>query len=259
MKNNNNFNKNVNSVYTNENKNNNGDDFMKILNKKQFKALKKGEAYTEYLSVGELADAFKYKADKAEALLKDAKNECIEAQKEASQAQKEASQAQKEASQAQKLAQESEARAEAAELRAIAAEGKADAGLDLVTELQNDLDDLVENRDEAFARYNRLGARMTGKKNRANINTGTIRHYNNIIRDCKKEIEKGIDVEGNKATINELEAEIRNLQRQVEAANGTFHEMKYNKTIVSQKIDAMDDELNKRYKLNNLLGELGYI
>ena len=252
MKNNNNFNKNVNSVDTNDNKNNNGDDFMKILNKKQFKALKKGEAYTEYLSVGELADAFKYKADKAEALLKDAKNECIEAQKEASQAQKEASQA-------QKLAQESEARAEAAELRAVAAEGKTDAGLDLVTELQNDLDELVENRDEAFERYERLGARMTGKKNRANIDTGIIRHLNNIIRTCKKEIEQGKDVEGNKATIIELSAEIRNIQRQVEAATGTFNEMKVNKTIVSEEIDQMDTELNKRYQLQGLLGELGYI
>ena len=225
---------------------------MKILNKKQFKALKKGEAYTEYLSVGELADAFKYKADKAEALLKDAKNECIEAQKEASQAQKEASQA-------QKLAQESEARAEAAELRAVAAEGKTDAGLDLVTELQNDLDELVENRDEAFERYERLGARMTGKKNRANIDTGIIRHLNNIIRTCKKEIEQGKDVEGNKATIIELSAEIRNIQRQVEAATGTFNEMKVNKTIVSEEIDQMDTELNKRYQLQGLLGELGYI
>ena len=245
MKNNNNINKNVNSVDTNDNKNNNGDDFMKILNKKQFKALKKGEAYTEYLSVGELADAFKYKADKAEALLKDAKNECIEAQKEASQA--------------QKLAQESEARAEAAELRAVAAEGKTDAGLDLVTELQNDLDELVENRDEAFERYERLGARMTGKKNRANIDTGIIRHLNNIIRTCKKEIEQGKDVEGNKATIIELSAEIRNIQRQVEAATGTFNEMKVNKTIVSEEIDQMDTELNKRYQLQGLLGELGYI
>ena len=236
MKNNNNFNKKANSVDTNEK--NNGDDVMELLSKKQFKGLKKGEAYTEYLSVGELADAFRHKADKAETLLKDAKKEAIEAQREAVEAQRQA---------------------EVAELRAVKAEGKADAGLDLLTELQNDLDELVENRDEAFERYERLGARMTGKKNRANIDTGIIRHLNNIIRTCKKEIEQGKDVEGNKATIIELSAEIRNIQRQVEAATGTFNEMKVNKTIVSEEIDQMDTELNKRYQLQGLLGELGYI
>ena len=251
MKNNNNFNKNVNSVDTNE-KNNNGDDFMKTLSKKEFKALSKGQAYNEYENVGEIANTLKLRVDEAEILLKDAKNEAIEAQKEASEAQKEASEAQKQAENA-------EARAEEAELRALSAEGKADGGLDLVSELRNDLDDLVENRNEEMETYNRLGNRMTGKINRANINSGTIRHYRNIIDQCKKDIEAGKDVGGNKATINELEAEIRNLQRQVEAAKGTFNEMKYNKTIVSQKIDAMDDELNKRYVLNNLLCELGYI
>ena len=251
MKNNNNFNKNVNSVDTNE-KNNNGDDFMKTLSKKEFKALSKGQAYNEYENVGEIANTLKLRVDEAEILLKDAKNEAIEAQKQASEAQKEASEAQKQAENA-------EARAEEAELRALSAEGKADGGLDLVSELRNDLDDLVENRNEEMETYNRLGNRMTGKINRANINSGTIRHYRNIIDQCKKDIEAGKDVGGNKATINELEAEIRNLQRQVEAAKGTFNEMKYNKTIVSQKIDAMDDELNKRYVLNNLLCELGYI
>ena len=265
MKNNNNFNKNVNSVDTNE-KNNNGDDFMKTLSKKEFKALSKGQAYNEYENVGEIANTLKLRVDEAEILLKDAKNEAIEAQKEASEAQKEASEAQKQASEAQKQvseaqkqAENAEARAEEAELRALSAEGKADGGLDLVSELRNDLDDLVENRNEEMETYNRLGNRMTGKINRANINSGTIRHYRNIIDQCKKDIEAGKDVGGNKATINELEAEIRNLQRQVEAAKGTFNEMKYNKTIVSQKIDAMDDELNKRYVLNNLLCELGYI
>ena len=249
---NNNFNKNVNSVYTNDNKNNNGDDFMKTLSKKEFKALSKGQAFNEYETVGEIANTLKIKADKAETLLKDAKNE-------ASEAQREASEAQREASEAKKQAENAEARAEEAELRAATAEGKADAGLDLVSELQNDLDDLIEERDENMETYNRLGNRMTGKINRANINAGTIRHYRNIIDQCKKDIEAGRDVGGNKATINELEAEIRNLQRQVEAAKGTFNEMKHNKTIVSQRIESMDDELNKRYKLNNLLCELGYI
>lgn len=245
MKNNNNFNKNVKSVDTNDNKNNNGDDFMKILNKKEFKALSKGQAFNEYQTVGEIANTLKIKADKAETLLKDAKNDAIEAQNIAIEAQNEASKAKKQA--------------EEAELRAVTAEGKADGGLDLVSELQNDLDDLIDARNEDMETYNRLGNRMTGKINRANINAGTIRHYKNIINQCKKDIEAGKDVGGNKATINELEAEIRNLQRQVEAAKGTFNEMKHNKTIVSQRIESMDDELNKRYKLNNLLGELGYI
>lgn len=244
MKNNNNI-KNVNSVDTNENKNKNGDDFMKILNKKEFKALSKGQAFNEYQTVGEIANTLKIKADKAETLLKDAKNDAIEAQNIAIEAQNEASKAKKQA--------------EEAELRAVTAEGKADGGLDLVSELQNDLDDLIDARNEDMETYNRLGNRMTGKINRANINAGTIRHYKNIINQCKKDIEAGKDVGGNKATINELEAEIRNLQRQVEAAKGTFNEMKHNKTIVSQRIESMDDELNKRYKLNNLLGELGYI
>lgn len=249
---NNNFNKNVNSVDTNENNKLNGDDFMKTLSKKEFKALSKGQAYNEYENIGEIANTLKLRVNEVEILFKDAKNEAIEAQKEASESQKQASEAKKQAENA-------EARAEEAELRALTAESKADGGLDLVSELRNDLDDLIENRDEQMETYNRLGNRMTGKINRANINAGTIRHYRNIIDQCKKDIEAGKDVGGNKATINELEAEIRNLQRQVEAAKGTFQEMKYNKTMVSQKIDAMDDELNKRYVLHNLLGELGYI
>ena len=284
----------VNGFNTNDNKNNNGDDHMKLLTKKQFKGLKKGEAYTEYLSVGELADAFKYKADKAEELFNDAKKDAVAAKEDAAAARKSAeaakrradgaeellegskkvatiakkaaieaneraTAAEKETAEAKKETAEANQRAEAAELRATIAEGKADAGLDLVAQINNDLDELVENRDEAFERYETLGARMTGKKNRANINTGTIRHYKNIIAKCKKDIANGIDVKENEATIIELEAEIRNLQRQVDAANDTFTEMKHNKTVVSQEITKMDTELNKRYKLQGLLGELGYI
>lgn len=252
MKNNNFNTQNVNGFNTNDNKNNNGDDYMKLLTKKQFKGLKKGEAYTEYLSVGELADAFRCKADKAEELFKDARKDFVEAEKDAEASKKEAAEAKKRAAEAEK-------RAEDAELKIAEGHGKVDAGFDLITELHNDLDELVENRNEAFGRYERLGERMGGKKNRANINTGTIRHYKNIITKCKKDIANGIDVGVNKATIIELEAEIRNLQRQVDAANGTFMEMKRNKTAVSQEITQMDAELNKRYQLNNLLGELGYI
>ena len=262
-----------NSVDTNDNKNNNGDDVMKLLTKKQFKGLKKGEAFTEYLSVGELADAFRYKADKAEELFKDAKKDFVEAEKGLAKSKKETAEAKRETAEAKKRTMEAEKRTAEAEKRTMEVEkrneelelqiaeghGKADAGLDLVAKIQNDLDELVENRDEAFERYETLGARMGGKKNRANINTGTIRHYKNLISKCKKDIANGIDIAVNKATIIELEAEIRNLQRQVDAANDTFMEMKHNKTVVSQEITEMDNELNKRYKLQGLLGELGYI
>ena len=249
----------VNGFNTNENKNNNGDDRMKLLTKRQFKGLKKREAYNEYLSVGELADAFRSKADKAEELFKDAKKDFVEAEKGLAKSKKETAEAKKELAKAEKRTMEVEKRNEELELQIAEGHGKADAGLDLVTEIQNDLDELVENRDEAFERYETLGARMGGKKARANIDTGMIRHLKNLIAKCERDINNGIDVNVNKATIIELEAEIRNLQRQVEAANDTFLEMKHNKTVVSQEITEMDAELNKRYKLQGLLGELGYI
>lgn len=266
--------------FNTNNNNNNGDDRMKnieILTKKEFKALTKGEAYTVYSNIGERVNALKIKADKAEALFKDAKKDTAEAKRLAKEArkfgikaerlanervaklEKALKKAKKDLKETKKALKEAELRAENAELTAATGEGKSDAGLDLVHEIQNDLDELTEEVVETRKAYSRIGARMTGKKARANINAGTIRHYNNIIRQCKKDIEAGKDVNGNKATIFELQAEIRNLQRQVDAANGTFNEMKRNKTVISQKIVAMDNELDKRYKLQNLLGELGYM
>ena len=72
MKNNNNFNKNVNSVDTNDNKNNNGDDFMKnidIMNKKTWKKLSKTNAYSEYAKLALKAIEAKELAEEAKAEL----------------------------------------------------------------------------------------------------------------------------------------------------------------------------------------------
>ena len=71
MKNNNNINKNVNSVDTNENKNNNGDDYMKnnidIMNKKTWKKLSKSNAYSEYAKLALKAIEAKELAEEAKA------------------------------------------------------------------------------------------------------------------------------------------------------------------------------------------------
>lgn len=74
MKNNNNFNnENVNSVDTNDNKNNNGDDFMKnkidIMNKKTWKKLSKTNAYSEYAKLALKAIEAKELAEEAKAEL----------------------------------------------------------------------------------------------------------------------------------------------------------------------------------------------
>ena len=72
MKNNNNFNKNVKSVDTNDN-NNNGDDFMKnnidIMNKKTWKKLSKTDAYSHYAKLALKAINAKELAEEAKAEL----------------------------------------------------------------------------------------------------------------------------------------------------------------------------------------------
>ena len=261
-----NTNQNENSFIMNNNNNNNGDDHMesnkkdiKVLNKKQFKSLTKGQAYNEYESVADIANALKCKADKALEYFKAAQQDALDAQSGFHDVSFRLDKVKAELANTETKLANTETELEEIKIKLAEAEGKIDAGFDLNAEIQNDLDDLIKNRDEEMESYNRLGARMTGKRARANINMGTIRHYKNIIHQCKKDIENGKDVEGNKATIFELEAEIRNLQRQVDAANGTFNEMKRNKTGISQKIVKMENELDKRYQLNNLLGELGYM
>ena len=266
---------------------NNGEDIMKPnkgivkpLTKKEFKALSKGQAYNHYENISDVANNLRIKADEALEFFKAAKKDALEAEAmlvdarfklgetETELAEHKVKLGETETELAEHKVKLGETETELAntksqledtEIKLAEAEGKIDAGFDLTTQIQEDLDDLREDVVEARETSKRLSARMTGKRARANINTGTIRHYNNIIRQCKKDIEQGKDVNGNKATILELQAEIRNLQRQVDAANGTFNEMKHNKTVVAQKIDKMDAELDKRYKLNNLLGELGYI
>lgn len=49
-----------------------------------------------------------------------------------------------------------------------------------------------------------------------NIMMGTIMYYNNIICQCKKDIEAGNDVGGNKATIFELQDAIWEFQKRIE-------------------------------------------
>ena len=252
---------------------NNGEDIMKPnkgivkpLTKKEFKALSKGQAYNHYENISDVANNLRIKADEALEFFKAAKKDALEAEAMLVDARFKLGETETELAEHKVKLGETEtelantkSQLEDTEIKLAEAEGKIDAGFDLTTQIQEDLDDLREDVVEARETSKRLSARMTGKRARANINTGTIRHYNNIIRQCKKDIEQGKDVNGNKATILELQAEIRNLQRQVDAANGTFNEMKHNKTVVAQKIDKMDAELDKRYKLNNLLGELGYI
>lgn len=259
----------------------NGDGHMKyyidIMDKKAWKKLSKSHAYGEYAKLGLKLIEAKELAEEAKAELLANRDNILKFKEELEEHDKHIEQLNNELKElgeemAYKLKVKQLAldhvkeerdqykeRCEELELQNAESTGKADASLDLISEIQKDLEDLREEVVEARGTAKRLTSRMTGKRARANINTGTIRHYNNIIRKCKKDIEQGKDVDGNRATIVELRAAIRNLQRQVDAANGTFNEMKRNKTVVAQRIVKMDAELDKRYKLQNLLGELGYI
>ena len=68
------------------------------------------------------------------------------------------------------------------------------------------------NTQDAFEKHEALNAIISGKKNRANINAETIHHYENLISECKKEIDNDIDVRVNEATIIELEESINLLK-----------------------------------------------
>ena len=174
MKNNNNINKNVNSVDTNENKNNNGDDFMKKTNKKEFKKLSKTKGYELYSIIYEFAEEMKIELDKAWELFEEAKYNAEEAKK---------------------LAKEAEARAKEAEARAEKAEATANEGQDIVQKIENKIDECTKETEAYDSMANRFTKEGDGFHNYQRKHGKEIPYAQHIVTELENKLRNG---EGNK-------------------------------------------------------------
>lgn len=278
MKNNNNINKNVNSVYTNENKNNNGDDFMKNIelkdikkiNKKAFKELGKSKEYKLYCEVvdnhNELNRRIKKLDERIEKYLEDVDKyqdkleKTIQKRELLAEKIKElATKIEELEKQIDELAKENDELAkENEELKAknnniiseqevIKSQQKINA--DKMNRLNEYIEYTKERKETAKDEY---GA----KAFIVNSKAATVKAHKRQIARAEKEIKKGIDVGKNKRIIELLEAQIRMEEEQKnDAAITEAHERNNWKNLSNTQIK-LESKLRKHEAFARLQQEL---
>ena len=187
MKNNNNFNKNVKSVDTNDNKNNNGDDFMKKTNKKAFKKLSKSEGYRLYSEVYELAQELKMDLDEVWTLFEKAKYDFEEAKKLAKDAEARAKDA-------EAKAKDAEARAKDAEAKAKEGQVTCKEGQDRLEPLYNKVDELTKTVEAYDNMANKFSNEAKGNLNYQKIHGKEIPYAQARVSELENKLRNG---EGN--------------------------------------------------------------
>ena len=187
MKNNNNFNKNVKSVDTNDNKNNNGDDFMKKTNKKAFKKLSKSEGYGLYSEVYELAQELKMDLDEVWTLFEKAKYDFEEAKKLAKDAEARAKDA-------EARAKDAEARAKDAEAKAKEGQVTCKEGQDRLEPLYNKVDELTKTAEAYDNMANKFSNEAKGNLNYQKIHGKEIPYAQARVSELENKLRNG---EGN--------------------------------------------------------------
>ena len=264
---------NVISVDTIENKNNKGDENMIQVTKKQYKKLSKGEAYLKYKSAIEMANALGLRLEEAEKLFKESKEEALKAKVKAQEAEEEAlkakvkaqeaevkaqesevkaQEAEVRAQEAEVKAQESEVRAQEAEVRAVKAEARSEAGLDIVNEVTNELDNMKKGITNEWEKYDDYAAELTNKAGDITFHRKIIECYTERIAEAKHDIMLGVNVKVAKKAIRDSEAQIRYHEEQINGAQKTMKKFKGKKAFVSGNITEMNerhDELNNAWNI----------
>lgn len=271
MKNNNNFNKNVNSVDTNDNKNNNGDDFMKNIelndikkvSKKAFKGLGKSKEYKLYCEVvdnhNELNRRIKKLDERIEKYLEDVDKYEEALEKAIQKRELLAEKIEELATKIEELVKENEELVKEneelkensnnilSEQEVIKSQQKLNQ--DKMNQLNKHIEYTQERKKEAKVEYGAKGTMV-------NIKAATVKAHERQIARAEKEIKKGINIEENKRLIELLEAQIRMEEEQKnDAAITEAHERNNWKNLSNTQIK-LESKLRKHEAFARLQQEL---